>query len=180
MTDIDTEYGCCRSSGNMDSDVQNNVTFCESSIEENDDMFFSTTLMFGHIVYFTFRRPPSSKEEFQIYRQVFTSYYDSHEKFLLFFDIRDLEGISFEFITLKAQLLSDLKPRSSTQVKGTAIIAESDFALCTLKAMFSIYKLTTPHKIFDNDTDATSWLLDRLTDVFGEDELRRQMELEQY
>lgn len=181
MNEVNTEYECFRSPVDTARiEKSNNTNVPESPNGENDELFFSTALMFGHIVYFTFRRPPSSEEEFQLYKQVFMSYYDSHEKFLLFFDIRDLEGISFEFISLKARLLSELKPRSTLQVKGTAIIAESEFALCTLKTMFTFYKLTTPHKIFDNDEDATVWLLDHLTNVFGEVELQHQMEIEQF
>lgn len=142
----------------------------------DEPSFFSTSLLFGHVAYFTFRRPPITQEEFDLYSQAFRTYYDTHERFLFFFDVRDLEGMNEAFIGMKIQLLADFKPRSTKQVKGTAIVLQSDGVRQLLNMLFKVYKLTTPHALFTDDKDASTWIMGQLATTFGEDELMRQLE----
>ena len=80
------------------------------------------------------------------------------------------------FIQMKIDLLSEFKPRSKKQVKGSAIVLRSDGVRNLLNFMFSVYKLTTPHGLFTKEDDASTWIMDQLTSTFGEEEMMRQLE----
>lgn len=143
--------------------------------QSNHEPFFSTSLLFGHVAYFTFRHPPSTPQDFDMYTRAFTSYYDNHEQFLFFFDVRDLEGMNESFIQMKTELLTRFKPLSMKQVKGTAIVLQSDSVRSLLNMLFKVYQLTTPHALFTEDGEASTWIMGQLADTFGEEELMRQL-----
>lgn len=137
--------------------------------------FFPTSLLFGHVAYFTFRHPPSTPQDFDMYTRAFATYYDTHEQFLFFFDVRDLEGMNESFIQMKIELLAKFKPRSVKQVKGTAIVLQSDGVRNLLNMLFRVYHLTTPHALFTEDGEASTWIMGQLAETFGEDELMKQL-----
>jgi hypothetical protein len=142
---------------------------------ESNEPFFSTSLLFGHVAYFTFRHPPATPNDFELYKRAFATYYDTHEKFLFFFDVRDLEGMNESFIQLKIDLLSAFKQRSTKQVKGTAIVLQSDGVRNLLNILFKVYRLTTPHALFTEEGSASTWIMGQLADTFGEEEMMRQL-----
>ena len=141
----------------------------------DNEPFFSTSLLFGHVAYFTFRHPPTSPRDFEMYTRAFGTYYDTHEKFLFFFDVRDLEGMNESFIQMKIELLTKFKPRSMKQVKGTAIVLQSDGVRNLLNMLFKVYRLTTPHALFTEDSEASKWIMGQLAETFGAEELMRQL-----
>lgn len=155
--------------------VKDQTTLAKPVGPPDQEPFFSTSLLFGHVAYFTFRHPPNTQEDFFLYRRAFETYYNTHEKFLFFFDVRDLEGMNESFIQMKIELLSEFKPRSMKQVKGSAIVLQSDGVRNLLNLLFNVYKLTTPHALFTNESDASTWLMGQLAATFGEEELSRQL-----
>jgi len=135
--------------------------------------FFSTTLLFNHIAYFTFRRPPSNESEFTLYADALKRYYDNYDRFLFFFDVRDLEGVNEYFIWKKAELMQELKPRTKKKVIGSAIVLNSEPVRLLLNGFFTLYNLTSPHQLFTEEAKATEWLTQWLVKEFGAEEAMR-------
>lgn len=151
------------------SDIHTN----NPSTNAPEEPFFSTSLLFRHIAYFTFRRPPRDDAEYAVYRAALESYYDAHDRFLFFFDVRDLEGINEYFIWKKAELMQELKPRTQKKCVCTAIVMNSEPVRFLLNGFFRLYNLTAPHQLFTDDASATEWLTQWLIKEFGTEEAMR-------
>lgn len=144
-----------------------------STTVSEGDPFFSTSLLFKHIVYFTFRRPPVNDADFSLYESALKQYYDTHDRFLFFFDVRDLEGINEYFIWKKAELMQELKPRTHKKVIGSAIVLNSEPVRLLLNGFFTLYNMTAPRQLFTDEAEATEWLTQWLVKEFGAEETMR-------
>lgn len=151
----------------------NLVAPSDDGYDPTEEPFFSTSLLFNHIAYFTFRRPPKNDTEFELYKKALEAYYDNHPRFLYFFDIRDLDGVNEYFIWKKAELMDFLKPRTQKAIVCTAVVLNSEPVRMLLNGFFTLYEFEAPHQIFTTDADATEWLTQWLVTEFGADETMR-------
>ena len=137
---------------------------------ETQSEIFSTSIVGQRIAYFTFRQPPKTDEDWAAYETAFRWFYDNMDKFVLCFDMRDLEGISEYFIEKKAQLLEEMKPRTREQVIGTAVIMNSPVLVALLNMLLVRYNNTRPVGIFNEDNEATDWLIKQMVGCFGKEQ----------
>jgi len=145
-------------------------------MSQEDDKIFSTTLIGGRIVYFTIRRPPETEEHWEAYREAFMWYYNNVDKFVICYDLRDIDGISEYFVEKKINFLREIQVHTAKVLVCTAVILNSPVFVTLLNMLLERYENTRPVQTFDNDTDATKWLTGMIIKTLGPEAASKMFE----